>query len=68
MSWYRYLVKGMEVESGHGLLRAGVSGGDGVQVAHPDQVVGASSKGEGPADSSDSTMTSLAQPTHGLEL
>jgi hypothetical protein len=47
MSWYRYLVKGVEVESGHGLLRADVSGRDGVQVAHPDQVVGGSSKGEG---------------------
>src|SRR6266436_942472 len=67
MSWYRYVVKGVEVESGDGLLGADVSGDDGVQVAHPDQVVGGSSKGEGPADSSDSTITSLAQPAHGLE-
>src|SRR5271156_3983483 len=37
------------------------------QIAHPDQVVGCGGKGEGPTDSGDSTMTSLAQSGDGLE-
>jgi hypothetical protein len=36
-------------------------------LRHPHQVVDSSGKGEGPTDSSDSTMTSLAQPGDGLE-
>src|SRR5208337_5043016 len=51
----------------HPLLLVGVSGYEGEQVAHPDQVVGSSCKSESPTDSGDATVTSLAQPADGLE-
>jgi len=62
MDWHHHLVKVVEVGCDRELPRAGVSRDVGDEVAHPDQVVGGSSRGEAPADSSDVTMTSLAQP------
>jgi hypothetical protein len=43
------------------------SGGDWQQVAHPHQVVGSGSEGEGPTETSDSTMPGLAQSGDRLE-
>jgi hypothetical protein len=43
------------------------SSGDWLQVTHSHQVVGRGREGEGPTDSGDSTMTSLAQSGDRLE-